>query len=244
MPPRVPPASSLARLFRILKSKWVPATDYHGLEAQRGISHYPMRRYNLITPHHSDNGLPSGSRKPLCQGCVDHQRLLFAPALSSCSTSCISSTPCATSPPDDSPVATQPSAGGLPTRSLVLSEAIAWTWIQPHTALLLRHCLFLPPTPAVRQPDLKHPTHLKPKCLLRFSRAQKQTPDPLARIGGLGKELDDDLLSHGETPHYHRRCVVSLLSSGWDQVVPTLYGRQAIQLLPRGLAAAANWVCD
>ena len=40
--------------------------------------------------------------------------------------------------------------------------------------------------------------------------------------------LDDDLLSHGETPHYHRRSVVSLLSSGWDQVVPTRYGRQAI----------------
>src|SRR5210317_1368147 len=37
----------------------------------------------------------------------------------------------------------------------------------------------------------------------------------------------DDLLSHGETPHYHRRCTVSLLSSGWGQVVPMLYGRQA-----------------
>lgn len=46
--------------------------------------------------------------------------------------------------------------------------------------------------------------------------------------------LDDDLLSHGETPHYHRRCIVSLLSSGWDQVVPMLYGRQEI-LLPEGL---------
>ena len=77
-----------------------------------------------------------------------------------------------------------------------------------------------------------------------ISSAQKQTPDQLTRVGGLGKELDDDLLSHGETPHYHRRCVVSLLSSGRDQVVPTLYGRQAIQLLPRGLAAAANRVCD
>ena len=43
--------------------------------------------------------------------------------------------------------------------------------------------------------------------------------------------LDDDLLSHGEAPHYHRRCIVSLLSSGWDQVVPMLYGRQEI-LLP------------
>ena len=39
--------------------------------------------------------------------------------------------------------------------------------------------------------------------------------------------LDDDLLSHGETPHYHRRGVISLLSSGWDQVVLTLCGRQA-----------------
>ena len=56
--------------------------------------------------------------------------------------------------------------------------------------------------------------------------------------------LDDDLLSHGETPHYHRRYVVSLLSSGRDQVVPTLYGRQAIRLLHRGLHATANWVCD
>ena len=38
---------------------------------------------------------------------------------------------------------------------------------------------------------------------------------------------DNDLLSHGETPHYHRRRAVSLLSSGWDQVVPTRYDRQA-----------------
>ena len=59
--------------------------------------------------------------------------------------------------------------------------------------------------------------------------AQKQTPYPFTRIGGLEFKLDDDLLSHGETPHYHRRCVVSLLSSGWDQVVPTLYGRQEIR---------------
>src|SRR5690606_41337078 len=56
--------------------------------------------------------------------------------------------------------------------------------------------------------------------------------------------LDDDLLSHGETPHYHRRSVVSLLSAGWDQVVPTLYGRQAIRLGYRGLGATPNQVCD
>ena len=35
------------------------------------------------------------------------------------------------------------------------------------------------------------------------------------------------LLSHGETPHYHRRWAFSLPSSGWDRVVPTRYGRQA-----------------
>ena len=40
------------------------------------------------------------------------------------------------------------------------------------------------------------------------------------------KMPDDDLLSHGETPHYHRRKAVSLLSSGWDQVVHARYGRQ------------------
>jgi hypothetical protein len=40
----------------------------------------------------------------------------------------------------------------------------------------------------------------------------------------------DDLLSHGESPHYHRRRVVSLLSSERDQVVPTRYGRQTIRL--------------
>ncbi len=33
----------------------------------------------------------------------------------------------------------------------------------------------------------------------------------------------NDLLSHRETPHYHRRYCVSLLSSEWDQVVPQLY---------------------
>src|SRR5690554_917894 len=45
--------------------------------------------------------------------------------------------------------------------------------------------------------------------------------------------LDGDLLSHGETPHYHRRCIVSLLSSERIQVVPMLYVRQAIQLRSR-----------
>ncbi len=33
--------------------------------------------------------------------------------------------------------------------------------------------------------------------------------------------------SHMETPHYHRRYCVSLLSSAWNQVGPQCYGRQA-----------------
>ncbi len=37
---------------------------------------------------------------------------------------------------------------------------------------------------------------------------------------------ENDLLSHGEAPHYHRRCIISLLSSGWDQVVLMLYVSQ------------------
>ena len=49
-----------------------------------------------------------------------------------------------------------------------------------------------------------------------------------AAISGLEKRPGDDLLSQGETPHYHRRVTVSLLSSEWDQVVPALYCHQAI----------------
>ena len=51
-----------------------------------------------------------------------------------------------------------------------------------------------------------------------------KTPGSLSRV--LENKPDDDLLSHGETPHYHRRRAVSLLSSVWDQVVPTRYCRQ------------------
>ena len=36
----------------------------------------------------------------------------------------------------------------------------------------------------------------------------------------------DDLLSHGEAPHYHWRNLVSLPSSRWDRVVPRRCGRR------------------
>ena len=74
-----------------------------------------------------------------------------------------------------------------------------------------------------------------------LSRRQNKTPTAFA-IGVSEFNLDDDLLSHGETPHYHRRCIVSLLSSGWDQVVPTLYGRQEIRLPNRGQVASLQQI--
>ena len=74
-----------------------------------------------------------------------------------------------------------------------------------------------------------------------FSIAQNKTPSAFAN-GVSEFNLDDDLLSHGETPHYHRRCIVSLLSSGWDQVVPMLYGRQEIRVLSRRQLASLQQI--
>lgn len=55
-----------------------------------------------------------------------------------------------------------------------------------------------------------------------------QTKNPQHSVlGVICLKPGDVLLSHGETPHYHRRRSVSRLSSGWGQVVPLLYGRQA-----------------
>ena len=57
-----------------------------------------------------------------------------------------------------------------------------------------------------------------------FARKNK-TPTAYA-VGVSEFNLDDDLLSHGETPHYHRRYGVLLLSSAWGQVVPPCYRRR------------------
>ena len=81
----------------------------------------------------------------------------------------------------------------------------------------------------------------RPNRISLFSSAQNKTPTALA-IGVSEFNLDDDLLSHGETPHYHRRCIVSLLSSGWDQVVPMLYGRQEIRVLSRDQTASLQQI--
>ncbi|BAK90606.1 transposase [Pseudomonas aeruginosa NCGM2.S1] len=51
--------SPMERLFRSLKSEWVPSTGYlTAQEAQRDISHYLMHRYKRIRPHQFKDGLP------------------------------------------------------------------------------------------------------------------------------------------------------------------------------------------
>ena len=62
--------------------------------------------------------------------------------------------------------------------------------------------------------------------------AHRQTTDktksPVFRLSFLFYLMPgSSLLSHGETPHYHRRYGVSLLSSAWGQVGPPRYRRQA-----------------
>ena len=66
--------------------------------------------------------------------------------------------------------------------------------------------------------------------------AHRQTTDktksPVFRPGFLLYLMPgSSLLSHGETPHYHRRYGVSLLSSAWGQVGPPRYCRQTNSFL-------------
>ena len=49
----------MERLFRSLKSEWVPATGYASVaEATRDISHYLMVYYNRVRPHGYNCGIP------------------------------------------------------------------------------------------------------------------------------------------------------------------------------------------
>ena len=52
------------------------------------------------------------------------------------------------------------------------------------------------------------------------------SPPRVRRAWGGGEYPDDDLLSRGNSPHYHRRCGVSRSCSGWEGVGPPRYGRQ------------------
>ncbi|MFM5585277.1 integrase core domain-containing protein, partial [Aeromonas veronii] len=47
------------RLFRSLKSEWLPATGYMSVrEAKRDISYYLMDYYNWRRPHQYNDGIP------------------------------------------------------------------------------------------------------------------------------------------------------------------------------------------
>lgn len=51
--------SPMERLFRCLKSEWLPATGYMSLrEAKRDISHYLMDYYNWRRQHQHNDGMP------------------------------------------------------------------------------------------------------------------------------------------------------------------------------------------
>ena len=51
--------SPMERLFRSLKTEWIPPLGYRSLEAaQRDISDYFMRYYNWLRPHAANNGVP------------------------------------------------------------------------------------------------------------------------------------------------------------------------------------------
>ena len=69
----------MERLFRSLKSEWVPSTGYlTAQEAQRDISHYLMHRYNWIRPHQFNDGLPPAvaeENSTHCPGWVDHYNM-------------------------------------------------------------------------------------------------------------------------------------------------------------------------
>lgn len=50
--------SQMERLFRSLKSEWVPNVGYMTAQAaHRDISHYLMHRHNWIRPHQFNDGL-------------------------------------------------------------------------------------------------------------------------------------------------------------------------------------------
>ena len=67
--------------------------------------------------------------------------------------------------------------------------------------------------------------------IIKNKEKQMQKSQPIGLAFSSYLMLSSSLLSHGETPHYHRRYGVSLLSSAWDQVGPPRYGRQANSVL-------------
>ena len=114
-----------------------------------------------------------------------------------------------------------------------LEAGCAWS---PRTIARLddvrtRPCARVPRFPEIRPSRYPPPNGAQKKPLL------------VVEEGFLAEGPGGDLLSHGEAPHYHRRYTVSLLSSGWDQVVPVLCGRQEKGWLRRGVRRGrVGWI--
>ena len=72
-----------------------------------------------------------------------------------------------------------------------------------------------------------HSLNILDNYLQSFRKSKIKKPRLLKDGVSSAIKPDDDLLSHGN-PHYHRRGVVSRSCSGWEGVVPTRYGHQAM----------------
>jgi putative transposase len=49
----------MERVFRSLKSEWMPSTGYHSInEAKRDVGFYLINHYNWERPHQFNSGLP------------------------------------------------------------------------------------------------------------------------------------------------------------------------------------------
>ncbi len=56
----------MERVFRSLKSEWVPATGYRSaIEAKRDVSYFLMNYYNWERPHQFNDGLPPAKEEKL-----------------------------------------------------------------------------------------------------------------------------------------------------------------------------------
>ncbi len=69
-------------------------------------------------------------------------------------------------------------------------------------------------------------SRIREAAIRHVFRAQSKNPVPYGTGFFLFDAPGSSLLSHGETPHYHRRYGVSLLSSAWGQVGPPRYNRR------------------
>uniref|UniRef100_UPI0025D18DE9 IS3 family transposase n=1 Tax=uncultured Alteromonas sp. TaxID=179113 RepID=UPI0025D18DE9 len=60
--------SPMERVFRSLKSEWIPSTGYCSInEAKRDVGYYLMNYYNWERPHQFNDGLPPAKAEELAK---------------------------------------------------------------------------------------------------------------------------------------------------------------------------------